>query len=65
MNDAMIEIYLEILHATDRALFVTDGSREDGVWLPKSQISLDFDVEPGDGAEITMPEWLARDKGLI
>lgn len=33
--------------------------REDWVWLPKSQVQRD-----GDNV-FTMPEWLAKDKGLI
>jgi len=65
MNDGpTVEIYLEIIHATDRAYLVTNLKGKN-VWLPKSQIRTDFEVMPGDGVEITMPEGLARDKGLI
>lgn len=52
----------------DGVTFTDDGrAREKWVWLPRSQISW----EPIPGAirggtvEVTMPEWLAMDKGLI
>jgi hypothetical protein len=51
-------------HVTERAVLVSDtGDNEDAVWLPLSQI----EIEPlsKGTAEITMPEWLAADKGLI
>ena len=33
------------------------------VWLPRSQIEY-VQVEPGL-VEVTLPEWLAKDKGLL
>jgi len=57
----LVDIDVEILHETDRALKATDGSRE--VWLPKSQL---HNWEPGSQCQtITLPEWLAQDKGLV
>ena len=46
------------------ALLVSDdGDKSQAVWLPKSQVA----VEPASGGAIvvTLPEWLAHDKGLI
>ena len=58
-----IAMYLEILIETDLAYRVTNGGM--AVWLPKSQIELLHHAGPGDGVEITMPEWLAEEKGFI
>jgi hypothetical protein len=49
---------------TGKAILFTDtGDEEDAVWLPKSQIEMD---DNKDGTvTVTLPEWLAKDKGLI
>lgn len=48
---------------TEKAWFFFDGNTE--VWLPKSQVEWDpSDRDPNVGT-MTMPEWLALDKGLI
>ena len=61
-----IKITLEILWETDDALKVTDcGDLESNIWVPLSQITLAYDAEVGDTVEITMPEWLAKDKDFI
>lgn len=56
-------------HATDKAiLFWTDEvSREMAVWLPLSMIETsDERVSGASGAvTVTLPEWLALEKGLI
>lgn len=56
-----IEIYAEIIRETEKALLIFDGADE--VWLPKSQIY----VQPfkGNDCQITLPEWLAREKEII
>jgi hypothetical protein len=58
-----IDIAVTIRHQTDAAILVSDGSIRDEkevmVWLPKSQ------VEINDDQTITLPEWLALEKGLI
>lgn len=42
---------------TEKAVQFFDGSKT--VWLPRSQIEIN------DDGTVTMPEWLAMDKGLI
>jgi hypothetical protein len=46
---------------------ITEG--EDWVWLPRSQLSAADDgvwpPEPRTTRKISMPEWLAKDRGLI
>lgn len=49
---------------TEKAILVSDDGEQDGaVWLPKSQIEIN--VDSGTTLQITMPEWLAIDKGLV
>lgn len=53
---------------TKKAIAVADGTtetidgreREKWFWLPRSQI----EVNAGDGT-VTMPRWLAEEKGLV
>ena len=58
-----IEVMLK--HTSERAILVCDqgdGSSE-GVWLPKSQVSGWEEV--GNICTVTMPEWLAIERGLV
>lgn len=68
----LVDITCEIMQEREKAIAVADGTMEDinyshglsderlkWFWLPRSQIEIN-----GDGT-ITMPEWLAKDKGLI
>jgi hypothetical protein len=54
----LIDIAGEISAETTAAYRFFDGSRH--VWLPKSQCQWDADAK-----EMTMPEWLAKEKELI
>lgn len=53
----LIDIALDKKHETSAAFLVSDGVTE--CWLPKSQ------CEMNDDGTFTMPEWLAKEKGLI
>ena len=57
-----VEVTVTVLRETDSALLVRDGLSEE--WLPKSQIR-DRTKLKGDAEELTIPEWLALQKGLI
>ena len=52
---------------TSEALLVEDDEGLIGeVWLPLSQIEVDLDgLEMGDQVEVTMPQWLARERDLV
>lgn len=39
------------------------GEKE--VWLPISQIEYDLNASRGALTEVEMPEWLAKEKGLV
>lgn len=56
-----VDVCVEILRESDRAILVSDGDVEE--WLPKSQ--LEYEGEVGQTVVVTMPEWLAQEKGLI
>jgi hypothetical protein len=51
-------------HRTSRALLASDtGDKKDAKWFPLSQIEI---VEDGKGfINVTIPEWLAKQNGLI
>lgn len=53
----LVDVAATIRATTDKAWKLFDGSRE--AWVPKSQVE-----DNGDGT-FAMPEWLAKDKGLI
>lgn len=45
------------------AILVSDmGNRSKAVWLPKAQV--EFEIVSGAIIKVTLPEWLAIDKGL-
>lgn len=68
-----IEVCLYFESETDRAYKVSDCEIDsksnkvigECVWIPKSQIYCDERIRLSDFATITMPEWLAKDKGFI
>lgn len=64
-----VEIFCEIIRETPNALLINEGDEQ--CWIPKSQI---IDMErtirnthrgQHDTATITIPEWMAKAKGLI
>lgn len=52
----LVDIAVEVRAETDRAWRIHDGFRTE--WVPKSQCELEGNV-------LTMPEWLAKEKGFI
>ncbi len=47
---------------------VMDGDDDQFIYLPQSQIDADvnwFDLSDGEMVQVSMPEWLAKEKGLI
>lgn len=53
----LVDIAVELQHETEKAYRVFDGTKTE--WVPKSQAQLN------DDGTITMPEWLAKEKGFI
>lgn len=74
MREAKLtDIACKVMRTTDKGVAIADGTTEDFTdpktgevtlrdkwfWLPKSQ------VEINDDGTITLPEWLAQERGLI
>lgn len=60
----IVDITARKMAETDLAILVTTGNSEDAVWLPKSQIEME-NAETVGHVIVSVPEWLAMDKGLI
>lgn len=63
-----VEVAIEVIMSTDKALLVSDGGEE--VWIAISHIKELEDVDDMEEAisnleVITIPEWVAIQKGLI
>lgn len=68
MRSDLIDIECEYRYATESAIAIYDGQLKDGqevwIWLPKSQI--EFQQHPPSlRITVTLPEWLAIEKGLV
>lgn len=62
--DRLVDITMVRHTATDKAILASDdGDSDNAVWLPLSVCEVQKIKE--DMVEITMPEWLAKEKGLI
>lgn len=60
-ND-LIDLPVEMRRETEKAYLFFDGVDE--IWIPKSQIKA-MEMRDGEPIEISIPEWLAAEKGLI
>lgn len=64
-DSKLVDIACVVREKREKAIAVVDGTmdpelnREKWFWLPRSQIEIN------DDATVTMPEWLAKEKGLI
>lgn len=63
MKSDIIDIACIIKRKTERAALIDHGGKEP-VWLPLSQIEI-CKSDDGKTDIVSLPEWLARDKGLI
>lgn len=60
---------LEIKKVGDKAILFHDGDKD--IWLPKSQIAIkrhcnkDAPMKVLECVTVNLPEWLAKEKGLI
>ena len=64
MGKALVDIACEVRKQTEKGIAIWDGKEDkDGkeiwTWLPKSE------TEVNDDGTITIPEWMATQKGLI
>ena len=60
MKSNIVDIEVKLHHQTEKAILVSDdGEKESAVWLPLSQIEWDEST-----STVTLPDWLALEKGL-
>lgn len=69
MKSTLVDIPCEKRAERDKSIAIWDGEmettvdgreREKWTWLPKSQVEFDEDA-----GTVTMPEWLAIERGLV
>lgn len=60
----MVELDMQIVRQTEKAVLATLDVAENAVWLPLSQIEVHDAVIEGIDP-ISMPVWLATEKGLV
>lgn len=63
MKSTVIDIEVLIVHRTEKAVLVKDTEDGEGIWLPLSQVEVSGD--PGQIGTVTVPEWVAQERGLI
>jgi hypothetical protein len=61
-DSGRVTLSVELRRETSGAWLVFDGARE--AWIPKSQGELVPDTD-GRTSTLVVPEWLAKEKGLI
>jgi hypothetical protein len=57
-----VEFYAELRKETDRGYCFYDGANE--FWLPKSQVVI-LQRMRGGNVQAAVPEWLAKNEGII
>lgn len=64
MKSNIIDIDGAIEARTQKAVLFHTGDKSEAAWLPLSQIEIE-ETAFGGIVTVTLPEWLALDKGLI
>lgn len=59
---SLYDASFRFVRETDKAICVTQDDKNN-FWLPKSQI--EYELKDNGIVEVTMPEWLAREKGVV
>jgi hypothetical protein len=57
----LIDLEVELVHQTEKAWLIFDGMNNH--WIPKSIGQMEW--EEGRSYLLTVPEWMAIDKGLL
>ena len=77
-DDALLEFSVYEIFRTPNAILVNEYyykdhenyNEDESLWLPLSQITIDDDggvekIHPPDMISVFLPEWLAKEKGLV
>lgn len=63
MRSDVIDIDVHVHVKTERAVLISEtGDRDAAEWVPLSQVEVE--MTSGSTARVTLPEWLAIEKGL-
>lgn len=57
----IVDVSLNFIRETDKAICCSEVTTENNFWLPKSQI--EYEIK-GSIVEVTLPLWLAQEKKL-
>lgn len=64
-DEKLIDVAMQVHVKTAKAVLASgDGDKNKAIWLPLSQIEMEPTKTP-NVFTITMPQWLAEEKGLI
>lgn len=62
-NNTPVELELELIHTTEDAYLFSDGDTEE--WIPRALVQSMEETDEEDTYLVTLPEWLALDRGFI
>lgn len=64
MRSDVIDIDVHVHVKTERAVLISEtGDRDAAEWVPLSQVEVE--MTSGATARVTLPEWLAIEKGFV
>lgn len=61
----LVDITVQQLHETPRAVLVTADGPDNAVWLAKSLIEIEPNAVNAGLVDVTLPLWLAEERGLV
>lgn len=61
----LVDIEVELVHATEKAYLVTTGDIPDAVWVPKSQCEFEFSKPNSRIGILTLDQKIAEEKRLV
>lgn len=64
MRSDLVDLSLIKVHDTGKAILFKETENSEGVWLPKSAIEVEPTRDPRVFT-VTLPEYLAIEKGLV
>lgn len=64
MSRELVDLLLKLHHKTERAILVSEtGEEKKAVWIPLSHCEVE--LRRNGMVNVTMPEWMAIEKGLV
>ena len=62
----VVDIEVHVHHRTEKAILVSqNGDKDEAVWVPLSQVEIEKHQTLQRAYILTIPEWLAADKGML